>query len=59
MWKEAQAEQSFAAAHAANQSARVDMLSMDQALRDIQASVSGAAAGAYPSEWLFASVSYN
>jgi len=34
-------------------------LSVDDAVRQIQAMVMGAAAAAYPSEWLFASVGGN
>ena len=56
MWKEDQAEQTFAASSSVKQSGGAEMMSMDDAIRNIQASVTGAAEGAFPSEWLFASV---
>lgn len=57
MWKDFQLEQHDVVARSAKQPAGAEASSLNEAVRNIQASMNVAAKGAYPSEWLLASVS--
>jgi hypothetical protein len=57
MWKDFQIEQHYVMSSATQrQPAGSAVPTVSDAVRNIQASMSAAAKGAYPSEWLFASV---
>jgi hypothetical protein len=53
------ANQTCVAASSKVQHIAAGTISVDDAVRQVQAMVTGAAAGAFPSEWLFASVGSN
>jgi len=57
MWKDFQLEQHYVMSSSTRQQpAGSAVPCVDDAVRNIQASMTAAAKGAYPSEWLFASV---
>ncbi|GAB2920302.1 hypothetical protein GCM10027093_68790 [Paraburkholderia jirisanensis] len=56
MWKDFQLEQHYIMTSTTKQPVGSEVPSINDAVRNIQASMNAAAKGGYPSEWLFASV---